>query len=124
MIFKVAYDPETQYVVLNATIDDPDSSGPTFVRALSVVTDYGEILRIPFSLDELRIDHRTATQALNNLIAELKHLHSRGNDGIRDVCELCAELCHSHSGLMCDDEGDGAWPCATMKIVERYDNGG
>jgi hypothetical protein len=40
------------------------------------------------------------------------------------VCELCAELCHSHSGLMCDDEGDGAWPCATMKIVERYDNGG
>ena len=60
------------------------------------------------------------------LVAELAELHAKGEDWwhLKDgkptaVCEHCKELCHSREGLSCDDDGDGAWPCATMAIVEK-----
>lgn len=62
------------------------------------------------------------------LIAELDELHVKEAAGTyagMDTCEHCRMLCHSREGLSCDtdDNGnmaDGAWPCATMKIVEKY----
>lgn len=35
----------------------------------------------------------------------------------RPYCEECASLCHSRSGLGCDDV-DGAWPCATIAALD------
>ncbi|MFG1846751.1 hypothetical protein [Micromonospora carbonacea] len=32
-------------------------------------------------------------------------------------CEHCDELCHSDSGLACDDPVDGLWPCPTVRTV-------
>jgi hypothetical protein len=59
------------------------------------------------------------------LIAELEKLHLASDtkliSGVNvKVCEHCLMLCHSHSGLNCDEPSDGMWPCETMKIVERY----
>jgi hypothetical protein len=55
---------------------------------------------------------------IDNLIADLEALHVPTLDAAgRKICEHCAELCHSHSGLQCDEPTDGAWPCETMKIV-------
>jgi len=92
------------------------------VKALSVqIHGSGEILRKPFTLDGIEV-YKT-----RGIVAELTELHNKSEDWWRlkdgkpmPVCEHCRELCHSHSGLSCDDEGDGAWPCATMAIVEKY----
>lgn len=56
------------------------------------------------------------------MIAELRALHTPTLLNFHKVkqCEHCAELCHSHSGLMCDDT-DGQYPCPTIQIVERYE---
>lgn len=37
-----------------------------------------------------------------------------------EYCEHCAELCHSWEGLRCEYPHDGAWPCPTMKILEKW----
>lgn len=56
-----------------------------------------------------------------DLIRQLEKLHVKTTDYKgHDICDHCAYLCHSHSGLGCDDV-DGEWPCDTMKIVQRYE---
>lgn len=58
------------------------------------------------------------------LIAEIEALHIREEPGVYSrvaTCEHCRMLCHSYSGLNCDTN-DGAFPCETMKIVEKYRN--
>lgn len=34
-----------------------------------------------------------------------------------NYCEHCASLCHSSSGMNCDEPTDGAWPCATARAL-------
>jgi hypothetical protein len=34
-----------------------------------------------------------------------------------NYCEHCASLCHSSSGMSCDEPMDGAWPCATARAL-------
>lgn len=34
-------------------------------------------------------------------------------------CEACAELCHSRSGLGCDDPADAMYPCETVEGIAR-----
>lgn len=44
-------------------------------------------------------------------------LHSAVLDGKdRPVCDYCDQLCHSRSGLMCDDP-DAPYPCYTVKLL-------
>ena len=52
-------------------------------------------------------------------VLELHKPIDRGyNDG-KIVCQHCRGLCHSYSGLNCDDEADGLFPCPTAeKIIE------
>lgn len=33
------------------------------------------------------------------------------------ICWHCASLCHSGSGLSCDDPRDGAYPCADIRTI-------
>ena len=34
-------------------------------------------------------------------------------------CSYCRSLCHSRSGLHCEDDGDGLWPCDTIQAIEK-----
>lgn len=44
-------------------------------------------------------------------------LHSPRSDYQgRQVCEYCADLCHSRSGLGCDDP-DAPYPCDTVRLL-------
>lgn len=58
----------------------------------------------------------------DSLVIELRSLHRRTTTDYagrqHEVCEHCIELCHSRSGLMCD-EPDAQWPCETIKLVDR-----
>lgn len=91
------------------------------IQSLSVqVHGAGEIVRKPFTMDGIEVDKT------RGIVAELTELHKRepaisGPYGKEvDYCEHCNGLCHSYEGLSCDDLADGAWPCATMAIVEKY----
>ncbi len=44
-------------------------------------------------------------------------LHAPCVDGRdRAVCEYCSSLCHSRTGLMCDDP-DAPYPCDTLRLL-------
>jgi hypothetical protein len=30
------------------------------------------------------------------------------------VCDECTQMCHSETGLRCEEPGDAAWPCAEL----------
>lgn len=34
-----------------------------------------------------------------------------------NYCEHCASLCHSFSGMGCDEPTDGSWPCKTARAL-------
>lgn len=34
-------------------------------------------------------------------------------------CSYCASLCHSRSGLHCDEPGDAVYPCDTVKLIAK-----
>lgn len=58
--------------------------------------------------------------------AKLRELHREGKayGSGKPVCEHCAELCHSETGLGCGwpgPEPDGAWPCPTIQILDAIE---
>lgn len=51
---------------------------------------------------------------------QIRHLHRPIPTayGIKQ-CEECASLCHSRSGLYCD-QPDAQYPCATIRVLDEY----
>lgn len=50
--------------------------------------------------------------------AELRELHNPTTSWSgKKQCAHCAELCHSRSGLGCEDV-DAEWPCPTIEILD------
>ena len=54
--------------------------------------------------------------AVERVRAVHKRAEHPNKEGIY-ICEECHYLCHSRSGLVCDDV-DGEWPCATIQALD------
>lgn len=77
------------------------------------------------------IAHNDPKRVLRRVARDRKLLerHSPGPKVQRGVarqevqqCEYCASLCHSRSGLMCDEPADAVWPCDDVRdLAEDYE---
>lgn len=80
-----------------------------------------EVKTIKAAMEELIAARDAATaraERAEAAEARVRALHVKGEDYQgRPYCEECASLCHSRSGLGCDDV-DGAWPCPTIAALD------
>lgn len=68
-------------------------------------------------LASLRAKHAQAATVVEAVLA----LHKREPCNYResvDVCAHCYSLCHSGTGLNCENP-DGAWPCPTVQAINK-----
>ena len=84
----------------------------THDELLASIIDYGENGPIDYG----QIDLSNALRA----VVELHKPMTEGNHrSDKPQCSYCRSLCHSSSGLMCEYEGDGLWPCDTILQIEK-----
>jgi hypothetical protein len=76
-----------------------------------VITDVGDALALVRALIALH-------QAEDREVTE--YVGVRGRAVTVKVCGHCASLCHSRSGLGCDDPTDALYPCDTIKLLQEY----
>ena len=62
------------------------------------------------------IDYRTAFLAIVELHKPVEMPYARVEGTL--TCNYCSGLCHSRSGLSCDD-CPPLYPCATIQVIER-----
>lgn len=63
-------------------------------------------------------------RALREVVELHKPMTGRNYRSDTPQCSYCRSLCHSNSGLNCEDDGDGLWPCDTiLKIEKELSNG-
>lgn len=61
---------------------------------------------------------QAALRAVVELHAPVKlRIYSAGVPVEVAVCDHCASLCHSRSGLGCDEPRDGAYPCEDIRTI-------
>ena len=98
-----------------AAIDEPDGfldAGPT-VEAL-IYRGEGETFDLPARVLADVDAKRRMLDLHERVICDTR---SAGLPIARPQCAYCAGLCHSRSGLGCDDPIDALWPCDTVRLL-------
>jgi len=71
-------------------------------------------------LAEIKSLNDSCSSRLGNALKAVVELHEPETDYLgKLVCGYCKSLCHSETGLRCDWDGDGLYPCWTIKIIEE-----
>jgi len=88
-------------------------------RAAYTGTNLNEYEPSPFTIDTARDLLMLDVPALVAAVEAVLELHKEVGSWRSGVyqCGQCAELCHSTSGLGCEDPIDAVWPCPTVVAI-------
>ena len=70
-------------------------------------------------IDDEMVDLNKTWSALRAVVELHKPMTGVNYRSNTPQCSYCRSLCHSNSGLNCEDDGDGLWPCGTILRIEK-----